>query len=301
MDQFSKAETEAQLRQDIEAEQARRTKAHEIRVNQIKQLGRYRQRHKIAPVPIPLDCLAIGDSWFDYPLNDYGLPWPNQAIVAQLHALGSPSPTILSRAVHGQASTAVVGLANQSQYISDITTGSWLNGKPDAILVSAGGDDLVGDQFIIYLDYVGGGLSARTKAAIELVEASYQALFQFRDIYAPDTPILGHCYDYAIPNGSHPGILGGPWIKPSLDFASYDYAQGLVIVKQLIDEFHAMLSGLAGVAKNNFILVDTRGTLTRDASHPLGWANEIHPYTNGFIALAQKFVPPLRGKFPGQI
>jgi hypothetical protein len=38
-----------------------------------------------------------------------------------------------------------------------------------------------------------------------------------------------------------------------------------------------MLNSLAGT-KNNFILIDTRGTLTRDASHPLGWANEIHPY-----------------------
>jgi hypothetical protein len=167
----------------------------------------------------------------------------------------------------------MVTVTNQSHYISDITTGSWLNGKPDAILVSAGGDDLVGDQFIIYLDYVGGGLSPRAQAAIGLVEASYQALFQFRDVYAPTTPIFGHCYDYAIPNGVHPGAFGGPWLKPSLDFASYDYAKGMAIVKQLIDEFHAMLSGLEGVAKNNFTLIDTRGTLTRDTSHPLGWAN----------------------------
>ena len=301
MDQFSRAQIKAQLRQDIEEEQARRSVEHQITVNRKKQRARHRQAHKLAAEPVPLDCLAIGDSWFDYPLNDFGVPWPNQAIVAQLQTLGNPHPTILNRAIPGQASTAVMGLNNQKQYLSDITTGSWFEGTPDAILVSAGGDDLVGDQFIIYLDHVGGGLSPRAKAAIDLVEASYQALFQFRDVYAPGTPIFGHCYDYAIPNGSHPGILGGPWLKPSLDFASYDYAQGLALVKQLIDEFYAMLHGLAGVAKNNFILVDTRGTLTRDMSHPLGWANEIHPYTNGFIELAKKFVPTLRTKFPGRI
>jgi hypothetical protein len=300
MDQFSRANIKAQLSADIEAEQAQRTTEHEIRVNQKKQLARYRQANNIAAAPTPLDCLAIGDSWFDYPLNDYGLPWPNQAIAAQLETLGSPSPVILNRAVPGQASTVVMGLNNQKLYLSDITTGSWLNGKPDAILVSAGGDDIAGDEFVIYLDCVGAGLSSRIKGAIESVEASYQALFQFRDVHAPGTPIFGHCYDYAIPNGSRT-IFGGPWLKPSLDFTSYGYSQGLTIVKQAIDDFHTMLSGLASVAKNNFTVVDTTNTLTRDTSHPLGWANEIHPYTTGFIALAQKFVPVLRGKFPGRI
>jgi hypothetical protein len=303
MDQLSKANIKAQLSQDIAEEQARRTVQHEIEVNQKKQLARHREKIKIAAVPVALDCLAIGDSWFDYPLNDYGLPWPNQDIVEQLKTLGNPSPIILRRAIAGQASTVVMGLKNQKQYLSDITTGSWLNGKPDAILVSAGGDDIAGDQFVIYLDDIGGGLSSRIKGVIDSVEASYQALFQFRDVYAGhETPIFGHCYDYAIPNGSHPIVPGlGPWLKPSLDFTSYNYSQGLAIVKQAIDDFHTMLSGLASVASNNFILVDTRGILTRDMSHPLGWANEIHPYTTGFIALAQQFVPVLRLKFPGRI
>jgi hypothetical protein len=299
MDQVSRAEIKAQLTQDIEEEHARRTAQHEIIVNQKKRLARYRETHDLTAGPTPLDCLAIGDSWFDYPLNDYGLPWSNQDIVAQLRTLGNPSPIVLSRAVFGQASTVVTGLKNQKLYLSDITAGSWIDGKPDAILVSAGGDDIAGDPFVIYLDYLGGGPS-RIKGAIDSIEASYQALFQFRDVYAPETPIFGHCYDYAIPNGAAPAFAG-PWLKPSLDFASYGYSQGLTIVKQVIDDFEAMLNGLANVAKNNFTLIDTRGTLTRDMSHPLGWANELHPYTNGFISLAQKFVPALRSKFPGRI
>ena len=31
----------------------------------------------------------------------------------------------------------------------------------------AAGDDVVGDQFIIYLDYLGGGLSNRIQGAVE--------------------------------------------------------------------------------------------------------------------------------------
>ena len=48
----------------------------------------------------------------------------------------------------------------------------WLNeqtGLPDAILVSAGGDDLVGDQLAIYIDYGGGGLNLkRFQGVLEL-------------------------------------------------------------------------------------------------------------------------------------
>ena len=62
-----------------------------------------------------------------------------------------------------------------------------------------------------------------------------------------------------------------------------------------------MLNGLASVKKNNYYLVDTRGMFTRNSSQPLGWANEIHPYSAGFLALANKFFPVLRSVFPGRI
>jgi hypothetical protein len=90
MDQFSTANIKAQLRQDVAAEHARRTVQHEIRVNQKQQLARHRVAHNIAAAPKQLDCLAIGDSWFDYPLNDAGMPWPNQDIVAQLQTVNIP-------------------------------------------------------------------------------------------------------------------------------------------------------------------------------------------------------------------
>jgi hypothetical protein len=92
---------------------------------------------------------------------------------------------------------------------------------PDAILVSAGGDDLVGDQLAIYLDYKGSGLNtARFQGVLDSVRSSYMDLFArfqtmyirsarlrhgsglqsvlrdtFRDIFAKGVPIIGHCYD----------------------------------------------------------------------------------------------------------
>ena len=74
---------------------------------------------------------------------------------------------------------------------------------------------------------------------------------------------------YKSPNDVHP-IFAGPWLQPPLHFAGYSYSEGLTIVKDAIDGFHQLLSKYADDV--NFILVDTRGTITRDASRPTGWA-----------------------------
>jgi hypothetical protein len=143
-------------------------------------------------------------------------------------------------------------------------------------------------------------------------------LFALRDIAAADLhidpkqiPIFGHCYDYAVPNGKPAGWpipLSGPWLLPSLNFSGYDYNQGLQIITAAIDGFRQLLVDLAsdkitlpGRVTNNFILIDTIRTLTRDNSRPNGWANELHPYTEGFTSLAGRFLAALQAHFPGKI
>ena len=261
------------------------------------------------PLPaVPLDILAIGDSWFEYPLSGNSVSFENTAIVAQaqLGSMGTPPPQILNQALHGQATTAILSYENQQNMISVLQDpGQWLNeqtGLPDAILISGGGDDLVGDQLAIYLDYEGSGLDAtRFQGVLNSVQASYLDLFAFRDRFAQGVPIIGHCYDYAIPNGVHPVCVSSSWLQPSLNFAGYDYTVGLRIVSGMIDLFYQMLSSLAADTTYNFSVIDTRGTLQRDASQPDGWANEIHPYFGGFTALANKFLMALRAKFPNCI
>jgi hypothetical protein len=157
-----------------------------------------------------------------------------------------------------------------------------------------GGDDLAGDQFAIYLQYDGSGLDvARFQGALASVQASYMDLFAFRDAVAPGKTIIGHCYDYAIPNGVHPACAG-PWLLPSLEFSGYNAVSGLPIVSTMIDMFHDMLNGLAGESDNRFVLIDTRNTLARVANAQNGWANELHPYPTGFQLLAQKFLGVLQ-------
>jgi hypothetical protein len=296
-----------ELLEASKAENAANITAHKQQTTRFRNaLGRRlmtRQAAPHTPVPkVPLDFLAIGDSWFEYPLNGNGPSLGNTAIVApsQLGSMGSPPPQILNQALHGQATTAVLSYENQETLISLLQDpDQWLNQQthlPDAILLSAGGDDIVGDQLAIYLDYGGGGLNAqRFQGVLNSVQASYMDLFAFRDIFAKGVPIVAHCYDYAVPNNVHPVCVAAAWLYPSLTFAGYDYNEGLTIVGQMIDRFHDLLVALAANPAYNFSVIDTRSTLTRDASQPNGWANEIHPYPPGFTALANKFLIGLRG------
>lgn len=133
---------------------------HKLRTSRIKRSlaarRKLKETKKETKVPkVPLDFLAIGDFWFEYPLYNEVLSFQNKAIVAkpQLGSMGSPPPQILNQALHGQPTTAMLSWENQDKMIAVLQDpDQGLNektGLPDAILVSAGGDDIVGDQLAI--------------------------------------------------------------------------------------------------------------------------------------------------------
>ncbi len=288
------------LRQSMDDEIATRTKAHQSKIALFKSALAKRTAAGVAAPAAPLAILAHGDSWFDYPLSGNDPSLAPTDIVAQLASMGNVNPNILNLSQWGDATTAEMSWPKQQRMITALTEpANWLGGKPDAILFSGGGDDIAGDQFCIYLDYdtfSTAGLNAqRFQDALDMVEASYLDLFAFRDRYAPGVPIFGHCYDFAIPNGAHP-VCAGPWLKPACDFCGYDLAQATAIVRQALTKFRNLLMTLSDDHANDFILVDTQGTLqTAD------WANELHPFPQGFKKIAGKFVDALRNHFPGRI
>jgi hypothetical protein len=290
-----------QLQASINADIARRELAHQARIARLK-VGDSNLRGAGAPAPImPLVMLAHGDSWFDYPLTGNGLPLVNTDIIAQLATMGMINPVILNLSHHGDASTDEMSLPKQQRMVESLTDpNNWLTGKPDAILFSGGGNDIAGDQFCIFLDFATAGSTGldaiRFEEAVQMVEASYRDLFLFRDRYAADVPIFAHCYDFPVPNGAHP-ICAGAWLKPSLDYYGWTTIdQGKDIARQALTDFKSLLVSLANDPANNFFLVDTQGSLA-DAD----WANELHPFPAGFRALANKFIAPLRLKFPGRM
>jgi hypothetical protein len=294
-----------QLREAVEQAQEKefqeQIRKHEMQVEQIRSATRFR---KGKGSTTPLDFLAIGDSWFRYPLYENIPTLDNYGIARQLEQLGDPNPIVLNLAWPGYASTDVLSYKNQKTIISLLQNHSrWVNGTgPDAILVSMGGNDLVGDKFAIYLEYGGTqkSLSDRFQGALDLVIASYEDLFELRHLFARDVPIFAHCYDHPLPSGVPAALIMGPWLWPSLKFALYDYNHAKDVVAAMVDKFYETLNTLAAKTKN-FYLVDTRNILTRDDTYPKGWSNELHPHTAGFTALAEKFLADLKPHFIGRI
>ena len=289
-----------EVRESIDEEIARRTKIHQANIARAK-VGAAQALAASAPaVPNPLAMLAHGDSWFDYPLSGNDFTFSDTDIIAQLGSMGNIPPFILNVSHYGDATTEEMSLPKQQRMIQALQDpANWFTGKPDAILFSGGGDDIAGNQFCIFLDYAAPGVTGlnttRFQKVLGMVEGSYLDLFAFRDRYAPGVPIFGHCYDFAIPNGVAP-LCAGPWLKPSLDFTGWSVAQGTKVVHDALVAFKKMVQNLAKDKSNNFILIDTQGTLK-----PPDWANELHPYPGGFQSFAAKFVQALRAKFPGRI
>src|SRR6185437_297023 len=218
--------------------------------------------------------------------------------------MGSPPPRILNLSHFGDATMDEMGLEKQKRLIKALNnTNNWLNGKPDAILFSGGGNDIAGDPFCIYLDYKNAashtpGLnSERFAGRLASVRSSYLDLFAFRDHYAAGVPIFGHAYDLARPIPSPHPPCTGPWMWPGLSFTGWNIAEGTQIIHDALYAFRDMLAKLERSDRPpyKFKVIPTQGTLT-DAD----WANELHPYPPGFQMLADKFLTALRSHFPGR-
>jgi hypothetical protein len=289
-----------QMRAAIDAELDERIKRHQATIARLR-IAHTAMAAAGRQATQPLVMLAQGDSWFDYPLNGNSLALSGTDIIAELETMGTINPVIANIAHYGDTSIDEMSLPKQQRMLQMLHDPSnWLGqGKPDAILISAGGNDVAGDQFCIFLNEAATsptGLSTqRYDEALDMVEASYRDLFEFRDRHAPGVPIFAHCYDFPLPTGTHPSCVG-PWLKPSLDFTGWNFTDGTAICREALVRFRTRLAAMAADAANLFMMVDTQGVLTT-----ADWANELHPFPTGFKNLAARFVTALSGAFPGRI
>ncbi|MQQ99193.1 SGNH/GDSL hydrolase family protein [Glaciimonas soli] len=282
------------LRASLQSELKDRVLAHQARIAGVKRMPMKAGQH------LPLNLIAQGDSWFDYPLP---VPVINQSdIVAHLKRLPAMVPEVLSVAQYGESAEDMLGVKKIHDLFDQFNDPA--NGKFDAILFSGGGNDLVGNQFRLWLndalaandDPANGLNDSRIAAIFGVVRAGYEDLMLARDKVDPTIPIFAHSYDFAIPSGI--GIVCvGPWLRLGLDDRGWtNQIFARTIVKDLLLQFNSMLDDFAADPANNFVHVQTQGTLSDTQ-----WANELHPTPIGFAAITAKFVDALRSRFPGRI
>ncbi|SDF44715.1 hypothetical protein [Terriglobus roseus] len=246
--------------------------------------------------------LAVGDSWFDYPIHD---------VLTKLE--DNYAYNVESSAHKGDPIEAMVSHVGQMDKFARLMDKIVALGvMPKAILVSGGGDDIAGDAFgmlINNIDLPIAGWNEEVVAGVidTRIATAYRKMFTLLNVLCQSDlkrtlPILVHGYDYPVPDGR--GFLGGwgplpgPWLKPGFDEKLFmDLTQTTSMIAKLIDRFNTMLQKLVKEPGfENVRYVDLRGTLSNGSDYKKYWANELHPTgggigggNDGFGAVAAKF------------
>jgi len=238
--------------------------------------------------------IAEGDSWFDYPWHDV-LRLLEDRHGYDVESVAHRGDTVESMAYTGQ-------LEEFARTIEKLLRQSSV---PDAVLLSAGGNDIAGDQFQMLINHVRAAHAGLNDQVVEGVidvrvfDAYVTILSAVTEVCRQRTgavvPIVIHGYDYAVPDGR--GVLGGwgplpgPWLQPGFREKGFDdLATCKDLIETLIDRFNAMLKRVTLVPSLAHVrYLDVRGTLPNGATYKTWWANELHPSERGFEAVADKF------------
>jgi hypothetical protein len=263
------------------------------------------------------DLLAQGDSWFDYP--------PGTDLIDCLHSNHGHTITNIAVAgstlndeAYGPVPRELFGLPAGPLQSDDPSRIAELvhriqQDKPQALLLSAGGNDIAGDEFFSFINNSKSGLTAINADVLNgVVNGTFKAAYQYLIDTAiaaaadPKFKIFTHGYDYPFPDGrgviSFLGWKVGPWFDPTFNQKNYPYNNTADlqvrhdITAKFIDALNAMLTGLTAQPKyvGKLFHVNLVGTL----SSPADWANELHPGNAGFSSFADKIDAVLQANLP---
>ena len=249
--------------------------------------------------------LAQGDSWFDYP--------PGTDLIDCLHRYHgheivniAVAGSTLNDEAYGPVPRELFGLpigrtqADDPSRIAELVQ-RILEDKPQALLLSAGGNDIAGDEFFSFINNAQSGLVPVNQEVLDgVVNSTFKTAYEYLINTARAAarqahitmPVFTHGYDYPWPDGrgviSFLGWRIGPWFDSTFNHKNYpnnnaaDLKTRHDIVVKFIDSLNTMLKGLASPPE--VFHVDLTGTLQTKVD----WANELHPTNAGFTALANK-------------
>lgn len=244
----------------------------------------------------PLQVFAEGDSWFDYPPFLF-----HGGIIPRLQdRLGVP---ILNMASAGDEVRLMLGVEERKRLIKTLVDGCPAGGPWDVLLFSGGGNDIVDNPMALWVRDFDPTIepkhhldSTRFAAALAIVRAGYEDLIALRNKHSPNTHIVLHGYDFAIPDGR--GVCGlGPWMKPTFDLHNFPTrAAAQEVVTEMLKQFAAMVKSMTIASAVTYI--ETQGTLAPKTS---SWHNELHPSSDGFDKFADLFQVHLKANFPDRV
>ena len=240
--------------------------------------------------------IAEGDSWFDFPGPDV------LDCLEDKHGYD-----VFSRAHKGDTVEEMAYSPKQLDQLLRLIekVGPDAGRELRGILLSGGGNDIVGDEFAQLLEHalspkpglneqvVAGVIDLRLRGAYTRMLSAITEVC--RASAGHTVPILLHGYDYAVPDGrGYWGgwwLLPGPWLKPALNKKGYEnIEENKRIVAQLIDRFNGMIEAIAAMPEFQHVrYVNLRGRLPNGSGYKTWWSDELHPTRDGFEVVAREF------------
>lgn len=246
--------------------------------------------------------VSQGDSWFSYPHEKNVIDCLDEPVEGRDQPNKNGSPAL-------QRDWSLLRFERTQDEILGVMTGgerAFLNEilhryEVDALLFSAGGNDLLGpDLGALLLPFQKGMGAAEAMAEKRLdrrlrqIEDCYRELIDMVLDDGADLRVLVNSYDLPMPSCEEARLLGGrspgPWLRPA--FAAKGFPAGSPLEREiprlLLDRFCAMLDGLSRELPTRFHRVETRGAVGTE------WADEIHPNARGARAVAARFEAALQ-------
>lgn len=235
--------------------------------------------------------VAEGDSWFDYPPGLDLLDNLKQSFGYDIFKVAEAGDTLENMAygteIRLDFSRRPPPLIETMRAIQEH--------RPRALLLSAGGNHLVGDAFMAYLNHVDSGRALLREDYLQFMvltvfREGYRHIIRQARAIQPELPVVVHGYAYAIPDGR--AVINfpfgfkfvGPWLLPALARKGVARpAEREDVVRRLIDLFNEMLMDLAR-EDPNVRYVDLRPLVTRK-----DWANELHLKSGAYLRGAAAF------------
>lgn len=254
---------------------------------------------------------AIGDSWFNYFFTDLCKVLQDHGFAVERVAL--PGETLQSIASATPALPAPDPLSQLGRLKALIDRSPT---RPIAIVLSAGGDDVVDPdsrdqrrlQFLLNRAEDGApALIAREvrklvdidlRNALATVLAAITVMCQTR--YPDETiPILIHGYAQPVADGRRGPFGKGPWLGSAFLERGYGMDQMTArraVMKRLIDRLNRMQVALIEEMRFSHVRhVDLRKVLSSKAGdYREHWENELHPTKHGFQLVGAKLAGVLR-------
>lgn len=238
--------------------------------------------------------LAEGDSWFAYPRR-FLIFGPASNIVEHLGK--RRNYIIYSTASNGDEAVSMLSGEHKHAMMKRIKAHDY-----DFILFSGGGNDIVGRfDFDLFVDKKETGMTAsdcintrRLNRKLDQIASIYEELIERVAKYSPNTKIVTHTYDFAIPTGKGYELfdifpIGESWMHPILkEQGITDKEEQKLIIRTILIAFKEKLAAVQAQYSSQFYVVNTQGLLTENQ-----WRNELHPTPAGFKLVSQKIADVL--------